>query len=204
MPQPPAALQVVVTLDPEDPEAKSMFEAALREELIQLVNLLPPDKESSDAGVLRVAVEPVGRSKVVGELVEKGVGSISNAADQGSRQAELPTNERLAAVGVLGVVALPVSAAVGSVWMAGTDVRLGYKPRHLKIQVEYDPPPDQPMPVPMFETNAFEVTSAMRSLSKQEQLEPNRIRMEEGRALARVVSKHLRDAGWAVKVANSQ
>ena len=181
---------------------------ALRDRLSSQAVVASKDRpETPDSATLIVHLRILdSRSKVVGNAALEGFTSGFSAGWKATgKTGDDPKTALQDAVGgvvvgtLFGVVAAPVNAAAAETRAIYHNARLGYKPRHVVVQVSLISAPDA-QKTALFETNAFEVVKAMRPMKNAEAREPGRLMKEEAFALAKVISRHLeRDLGWKAR-----
>ena len=187
----PIQVEVAVLGPVGNPEAEGVFEQAIRKELTQDFGVPTENVPGPASARLRILVEPLDRSQAVGRTIADAVSPVVYDLSHSG-------GNPFGAVIILDVylmTAVPVTATYAELRSISNNIRLGYKPKHLAIRVEFWHPGD-PNPAFKLITDAFEVTGQMGPLTLKEAKEPGRLLQEQGRALAVVVAKRLREAGW--------
>jgi len=209
-PRPLGVRPLLVRLDCSGSESgggldASCYGEALRDRLSNQARVLPTGhQEADEAATLVVRLRVLdGRSEVVRQAAGRGfdAGFQEGWKSTGKTEGDLKGVAFDVAAGAVvgtffGLVAAPVNAATAETRAIYHNARLGYKPRHVVVQVALVETPDGPEHH-LFETTAFDVVKAMQPMSNAEAREPGRLAREEAEALARVVSERMaRDFGW--------
>ena len=178
---------------------------ALRDRLSNQARVLPPGHPEADEALTLVVRLRVldGRSEVVRQAAGRGFQAgfqegwkSSGKTGGGLKDAAFDLVAGVVVGTFFGLVAAPVNAATAETRALYHNARLGYKPRHVVVQVALVETPGGPERQ-LFETTAFDVVKAMQPMSNAEAREPGRLAREEAGALARVVSERMaRDYGW--------
>jgi hypothetical protein len=179
-----------------DKSIDGCYGEALRNRLSNQAQILSKDQPAApDFATLIVHLKIMdSRAEVVGNAALDGFTSgFSSGWKSTGKTGDDPKSAIQNAVGgvivgtIFGVVAAPANAASAEVRALYHNARLGYKPRHVVVQVALVPGTDF-KEVPLFETNAFEIVKAMRPMKNAEAREPGRLMKEEAYALAQVVA----------------
>ncbi len=97
---------------------------------------------------------------------------------------------------------LLTAAAFGVISGAGSslrelhhELRLGYRPKHIRCDLVFKTSPDG-VPMTLAKTDSWEVVKAMLPLTDEALKDPDGLHREEARALASVVVKRMERNGW--------
>jgi hypothetical protein len=190
---PRASVQLEVALvgPSGDSTGDPVYEEALRAELAKDFGVSAGPGHDKEAARVRVLIEPLDRAQAVGRTIS---GVVTPFLYDISHSGGNPLGGAMM-MEVYLAATVPPFATYAELRSIANNIRLGYKPRHLAVRIEYWSPG---CPDPMFKatTDAFEVTGQMRALTLEEAQQPGRLVQEQSRALAVVVARHLRDAGW--------